>query len=57
MKILFKHCAVTALAVGMAFSGPVAVLAETVGKMTAVQTQVRKAGSGVMNIGSGVFDG
>jgi hypothetical protein len=41
----------------MAFSGPVAVLAETVGKMTAVQTQVRKAGSGVMNIGSGVSMG
>lgn len=57
MRTFFKHCAVTALAAGLAFSAPVTVLAETVGKMTAVQTQVRKAGSGVMNIGSGVSMG
>jgi hypothetical protein len=31
--------------------------AETVGKMTAVQTQVSKAGAGVMRIGSGVSMG
>ena len=31
--------------------------AETVGKMTAVQTQVSKAGAGVMRIGSGVAMG
>jgi len=33
---------------------PVGAFAESVGKMTAVQTQVRKAGTGVIGIGAGV---
>jgi hypothetical protein len=33
---------------------PISALAETVGKMTAVQTQVRKAGTGVIGVGAGV---
>lgn len=33
---------------------PVSALAESVGKMTAVQTQVRKAGAGVIGVGAGI---
>ncbi len=33
---------------------PVSAFAESVGKMTAVQTQVRKAGTGVIGVGAGV---
>lgn len=33
---------------------PISAFAETVGKMTAVQTQVRKAGTGVIGVGAGV---
>ena len=33
---------------------PVGAFAESVGKMTAVQTQVRKAGTGVIGVGAGV---
>lgn len=33
---------------------PVSAFAEAVGKMTAVQTQVRKAGAGVLGVGAGI---
>lgn len=33
---------------------PASAFAETVGKMTAVQTQVRKAGAGVIGVGTGI---
>jgi len=47
-----------AMIAGMATSLPFAgTMAEPVGKMTAVQTEVTKAGSGVMGIGSGVSMG
>ena len=57
MSRMLKRVAVITIASGLAVSAPLTALAEAVGKMTAVQTQVRKSGSGVMKIGSPVSMG
>jgi hypothetical protein len=48
---------VTMVALGLLFAGAVNAAAESVGKMTAVQTQVLKTGAGVMGVGSGISMG
>ena len=57
MTSMPKKVAVLVLAAALGVSAPLTSHAESVGKMTAVQTQVRKAGSGVMGIGSPVSMG
>ncbi len=54
-KLKSGRVALVALAVVCA--GAVNAAAETVGKMTAVQTQVRKSGAGVIGVGSGIAMG
>lgn len=54
-----KTTGIFALALGSAVlaASSSAVMAETVGKMTAVQTQVSKAGAGVLGVGSAIAMG
>lgn len=57
MTSMLKQIAAFAFASAIGLSGPLTAHAEAVGQMTAVQTQVRKAGAGVMGIGSPVSMG
>ncbi len=54
MKTNTPRFAALACAALMSVVLPASTFAESVGKMTAVQTQVRKAGAGVIGVGSGI---
>ncbi len=54
MKNNTRRIASLACAAVLCVLAPVGAFAESVGKLTAVQTQVRKAGTGVIGVGAGV---